>query len=119
MCIGFVCVLEMEWFELTLRLCNNDQLEGAEDSKLFSRLPDLSLDCSCNSLHLRTCIDSCIALRDLLVYLATCGDLRTPHSAEEGREYSSLGRELSSLNSQVLDHYSYDCPSYTIIRVHV
>ena len=23
-----VCVLEMEWFELTLRLCDNSQFEG-------------------------------------------------------------------------------------------
>ena len=30
---GFVCVLEMEWFELTLRLCNNDQL-GDEYEKV-------------------------------------------------------------------------------------
>ncbi len=100
MCVGFVCVLDMEWFELTLRLCNNDQLEP-EETKLFSRLPDLSLNCSCSSLRLRTCVDSCIALCDLLVYLATHGDLKTPHGEGEGREYTSLSRELSSLNSQV------------------
>ena len=27
MCLGYVCVMEMEWFEMTLRLCNNSQCE--------------------------------------------------------------------------------------------
>ena len=100
MCAGFVCVLEMEWFECTLRLCSNDEL-GEDDQKLFSRLPDLSLECSSNVIHLRTCVDSCIALRDLIVYLATHGDLQTPHSVVDQRDYSSLGHEHSSINSQV------------------
>ena len=90
----------MEWFECTLRLCSNDQL-GEDDQKLFSRLPDLSLECSSNVIHLRTCVDSCIALRDLIVYLATHGDLQTPHSVVDQRDYSSLGHEHSSINSQV------------------
>ncbi|XP_064403938.1 autophagy-related protein 2 homolog B-like isoform X2 [Halichondria panicea] len=96
---GFVCVVEMEWFECTLRLCSNDLL-GEEDQELFSRLPDLSLECSSNVIHLRTCVDSCIALRDLLVYMATHGDLQTPHSVVDQRDYSSLGHEHSSINSQ-------------------
>lgn len=98
---GFVCVLEMEWFELTVRLCDNTQL-GEEYHQLFARLPDISVECSSNVVHLRTCADSCIALRDLLVYLATNGDLQAPQAAKEGglRDYSSLGHEFSSLSSQ-------------------
>lgn len=62
----------------------------------------MSLECSSNILHLRTCVDSCIALRDLLVYLATNGDLR-PHSQEtvQLRDYSSLVSDVSPPSSLV------------------
>ena len=71
--------------------------------QLFARLPDISVECSSNVVHLRTCADSCIALRDLLVYLATNGDLQTPSLVNESglRDYTSLGREVPSLSSQV------------------
>lgn len=105
----YVCVLDLDWFELTLRLCNTAQFE--EESKkvplhiqycmwvcaclllcvlctqLFSHLPDISLECSSNVLQIHTCVDSCIALRDLLVYLANDGDLQP-----EPRDYSNLAR---------------------------
>lgn len=72
--------------------------------QLFSQMPDISVECSSNVVHLRTCADSCIALRDLLVYLATNGDLQTPNKAPTDplRDYSKIGQELVSLNSQVL-----------------
>jgi autophagy-related protein 2 len=82
----YVCVLDLDWFELTLRLCNTAQFEE-ESQKLFSHLPDISLECSSNVLQIHTCVDSCIALRDLLIYLASDGDLRPQPTA--AREDSS------------------------------
>ena len=70
-------------------------------------MPDVSVECSSNVVHLRTCVDTCIALRDLLVYLATNGDLQEVQEEREEkgiiRDYSSLGcdRDISSLTSQV------------------
>ena len=72
--------------------------------QLFSRMPDVSLECSSNVLHIRTCVDSCVALRDLLVYLATDGDLRPwPSDAAplESREYSGLAPRDSPRSSLV------------------
>ena len=75
-CIHFTCVhsymymydnfIPRSAFTLLSSLC----------LQLFSHLPDISLECSSNVLQIHTCVDSCIALRDLLVYLASDGDLR-------------------------------------------
>ena len=46
--------------------------------QLFSRLPDVSIECSSNVVHFRTCVDSCTALRDLVLHLASHGDLQPP-----------------------------------------
>ena len=69
-------------------------------------MPDVSLECSSNVLHIHTCVDSCVALRDLLVYLATDGDLRPwPSDAAplESREYSGLALRDSPRSSLVSD----------------
>lgn len=58
-------------------------------------MPDVSVECSSNVVHLRTCVDTCIALRDLLVYLATNGDLQ---DIQEGREERGIIRDYSSLD---------------------
>ncbi len=61
------------------------------------------MECSSNVVHLRTCVDSCVALRDLLVYLACNGDLSPP--GDDGREvrpYSSLGSDLVSAPSSMV-----------------
>lgn len=54
--------------------------------QLFSHMPDVSLECSSNVLQIHTCVDSCTALRDLLVYLANDGDLQPRPS--EARDHS-------------------------------
>ena len=43
-----VCVLEMEWFELTLRLCDNSQL-GGDYQKVHVLCEIECLDISCHS----------------------------------------------------------------------
>ena len=60
--------------------------------QLFSHLPELSLECSSNVLQIHTCVDSCVALRDLLVYLASDGDLHPGPGEETQRDegYSHL-----------------------------
>ena len=63
--------------------------------QLFSHLPEVSLECSSNVLQMHTCVDSCIALRDLLVYLASDGDLRPLSS--EARERGTTTPPNSSL----------------------
>ena len=68
------------------------------------------MECSSNVVHLRTCADSCIALRDLILYLSRNGDLQRGVAASgdgEGgggggemqllRDYSTLGSEVNSL----------------------
>ena len=57
-------------------------------------------------VHLRTCTDSCIALRDLVFYLARNGDLHKMAADEEGemqlRDYSTLGSEVNSQAWEVM-----------------
>ena len=65
-------------------------------------MPDVSVECSSNVVHLRTCVDSCTALRDVLVYLATKGDLQPRvDGGKPLRDYTSLGSEHSLLSTQV------------------
>ena len=46
--------------------------------QLFSQMPDVSLECASNVVHLRLCRDSCVALCDLLLYLSSQRDLSPP-----------------------------------------
>ena len=155
----YVCVLDLDWFELTLRLCNTAQFEEesqkvftltsqhsfshlslslthtimhAHTSKpilslflslththtlsqqLFSHLPELSLECSSNILQIHTCVDSCVALRDLLVYLASDGDLRA-HQAEDSRSSDLATGDDNSV--RVAPHSSTSLPSSTSLDV--
>ena len=75
--------------------------------QLFSRLPDVSIECSSNVVHFRTCVDSCTALRDLVVHLASHGDLQPPPLEEPllvRTDYCSSSSGLTptdSLSAQV------------------
>ena len=55
-------------------------------------MPDVSLECASNMVHFRLCVDSCIALRDLMVYLTSNRDLHQPDIADSmlGQNYSNL-----------------------------
>ena len=95
--------------------------------KLFSRLPDVSVECSSNVVHLRICADSCIALRDLLLYLAKNGDLQKMAAGDEGgeiqlRDYSTLGSELNSMVSvhpsqQIATNFPAQTAESTVLTV--
>ena len=88
--------------------------------QLFSHLPEVSLECSSNVLQIHTCIDSCVALRDLLVYLASDGDLREQQEPSEtrSRRYSGLPtrRESPRSSLHVVRHsyMHYDLKLYSM-----
>ena len=103
-----VCVLDVEWLEINLRLCDNQLMDNDTFQKvllkailtwgydnvmcvcqLFSKLPDVSVECTSNILHLRMCADSCIALCDLLLYMSSQQDLVEP-VLPAAMDYSSL-----------------------------
>lgn len=67
--------------------------------QLFSHMPDVSLECSSNVLQIHTCVDSCIALRDLLVYLASDGDLhpRPSEPRDHSRRSPAMVKQLMTL----------------------
>ena len=52
-------------------------------------MPDVSLECVSNIVHFRMCVDSCIALRDLLVYFTSRQDLNQLDSTDL-KDYSHL-----------------------------
>lgn len=62
---NYVCVADIGVFELCLRM--------VEDLK--EKKPKIDLVASNNIIHIRTCADSCKALLELLIYLASDGDL--------------------------------------------
>ncbi|XP_071542076.1 autophagy-related protein 2 homolog A [Panulirus ornatus] len=62
---NYVCVADLGVFELCLRM--------VEDLK--EKKPKIDLMASNNVIHIRTCADSCKALLELLIYLASDGDL--------------------------------------------
>lgn len=64
----YVCVMDMDFFELCLRLCGNRNVP----------VPRLDLCASNNVLHIRTCSDSFKALTEVLTYFVNDGDLAEP-----------------------------------------
>ncbi|KAK7082787.1 Autophagy protein [Halocaridina rubra] len=68
---NYVCVADIGVFELCLRM--------VEDLK--GKKPKVDLVASNNVIHIRTCADSCKALLELLIYLASDGDLTKEASA--------------------------------------
>ena len=53
-------------------------------------MPDLSVECSSNVVHFRMCVDSCIALRDLLSYLSARQDLKPRPKNKDGATTDSM-----------------------------
>jgi len=64
----YVCVIDIDLLELSLRLHSNAAQVG--DLKC----PEFDLQTTLNLIRLRTCADSCRLLLDLLTYLADDGD---------------------------------------------
>jgi len=71
----YVCVMEMDYFDLSLRLCTNRS----------STAPRIDLSASSNVLHIRTCSDSFKALVDILTYYSCEGDLIDPNRSTSSR----------------------------------
>lgn len=69
----YVCVMDMDFFELCLRLCANRN----------SPAPKIDLTASSNVLHIRTCSDSFKSLLELLTYYNNDGDLLDPYQQPE------------------------------------
>lgn len=46
--------------------------------QLFSKMPDVSIECASNVVHFRLCEDSCVALCDLVHYISSQQDLTHP-----------------------------------------
>ncbi|KAK3878072.1 hypothetical protein Pcinc_017284 [Petrolisthes cinctipes] len=84
---NYVCVADMGVFELRLKM--------VEDPK--EKKPKIDLIASNNIIHIRTCADSCKALLELMIYLASDGDLTKEASlTPEALSESSSGTSFSA-----------------------
>lgn len=75
-------------------------------------MPDVSVECASNVVHLRVCVDSCVALSDLLLYLSTQRDLAPPHSpAAASCDYCNLSPSSpgSPADASSSPHVSQSC----------
>jgi len=86
-------------------------------------MPVISLEFSNNLVELRTCVDTCAALRDLMQYIASYGDLREEDlrhyvitrnrscdsGKDDGESQDSFSTPLNSLVQVVLFVYFYVC----------
>nr|UXP86414.1 atg2 [Procambarus clarkii] len=73
---NYICVADLGVFELCLRM--------VEDMK--EKKPKIDLLASNNMIHIRTCADSCKALLELMIYLASDGDLTKEASSVPSTE---------------------------------
>ncbi|XP_065067241.1 autophagy-related protein 2 homolog B-like [Rhopilema esculentum] len=99
----YVCVMDMELFELVLRLSES------EDKKR----PKMEMSMSNNVLNIHTCSDSCAALVNLIKYVAADGDICTgsmeslvePNSQNESTEnlYSRSSVDENTIDSLMAD----------------
>jgi len=70
---NYVCVLDLGMFELSLFTCCDGSDQGH---------PQVELRMSNNTVHVRTCSDSCSALLQLIQYIAADGDLVPSYEPE-------------------------------------
>ncbi|XP_008823878.1 autophagy-related protein 2 homolog B [Nannospalax galili] len=71
----YVRVMDMGLLELTITAVKSES--DREQTE-----PRFELHCSSDSVHIRTCSDSCAALMNLIQYVASYGDLHAPNKAE-------------------------------------
>lgn len=71
----YVRVMDMGLLELTITAVKSDS-DGEQTE------PRFELHCSSDSVHVRTCSDSCAALMNLIQYVASYGDLHAPNKTE-------------------------------------
>jgi hypothetical protein len=88
----YICVMEMDYFELSFRLCSNRS----------SNAPRIDLSANCNALHIRTCSDSFKALLELLTYFNNDGDLFDPNSRKDSDSVSQFSPIKESTSEPAL-----------------
>ena len=114
----YVCVLDIDLIELSLRLRDKQQ-PAQSTAKCRSEIPEIKspffeLQASLNVVRLRTCADSCRLLLELITYLADDGDFDekgialSEDSSESGVTLKSglnsvAGGSLSSLHGQEVE----------------
>lgn len=62
--------------------------------QLFSKMPDVSVECASNVVHFRMCEDSCVALCDMLHYISSQQDLAQPPPILTTADYCTLPTSL-------------------------
>nr|XP_006817532.1 PREDICTED: autophagy-related protein 2 homolog A-like [Saccoglossus kowalevskii] len=86
---NYVCVMDMGFFQLSLRMSDG------KDPKY----PRIDLQATNNLLNIRTCVDSCDALRKLIIYFANDGDLNPPSPSPVPAQQSEESIPSSSSTS--------------------
>ncbi|XP_066200487.1 autophagy-related protein 2 homolog B [Saccopteryx leptura] len=71
----YVRVMDMGLLELTITAVKSDS-DGEQTDSRFE------LHCSSDTVHIRTCSDSCAALMNLIQYIASYGDLHAAHKVD-------------------------------------
>ncbi|KAL5272819.1 hypothetical protein ACHWQZ_G000851 [Mnemiopsis leidyi] len=89
----YVKVIDLDLFELLIKM-----LISPSDKS-----PQLEVDIKNNMLHIGTCADTCAALRDLLVYVSSEGDLHDPGDWTNTSSTEDLPR-----TTRVREHSSSD-----------
>ncbi|KFO21339.1 Autophagy-related protein 2 like protein B, partial [Fukomys damarensis] len=104
----YIRVMDMGLLELTITAVKSDS-DGEQTE------PRFELHCSSDSVHVRTCSDSCAALMNLIQYIASYGDLYPPHKVapkpgtpqrkskvKSSGQLSSCGPVLPEADQQIL-----------------
>lgn len=81
-----VCVFEFALLEISLR----------ENEKATDFAPKYDARAAMNGTHLRVCADSCLALGNLIAYLAAEGDLTSKKENEADEEQLMTSRDLDA-----------------------
>ena len=93
----YICVVDIDLLELSLRLHNNSAAAAAaEAASELLKCPEFELQTTLNVIRLRTCADSCRLLLDLITYLADDGDFDEKGVAlsEDSSEYNVMSRNV-------------------------
>lgn len=98
-----VCVFEFALLEISLR----------ESDKVTEFAPKYDVRAAMNGTHLRVCSDSCMALGNLIAYMAAEGDLapKCDGDAEESRSLTTsreMSADLLAVNPQIVPEVSED-----------
>ncbi|XP_063692394.1 autophagy-related protein 2 homolog A-like isoform X2 [Bolinopsis microptera] len=88
----YVKLIDLDLFELMIKMLISPN----------EKSPQFEIDIKNNMLHIGTCADACAALRDLLVYISSEGDLYDPG------EWTNTSSEELPRTTRVREHSSSD-----------